>query len=403
MAKQIELVSVGPDMQVQGGISRVIELICKNVPAHIQFRHIPTFTRYTGADGVDPADRGSRGSQALVYLRAFASIVTVAVGRKAAVFHVHFAGHGSLIRKGMICVLLRRLGCTYAVHSHAAETTLFEPWVPQSCRRLLLWGLRGAHRVIVLTQFWRDYYASLLELPPGRFLLLPNPADLPEKVPDRLHKHGLKLLFLGRIGERKGAFDLIRAFAQLPEDVRNNCSLTLAGDGEVNAAASLAASLGCSEQITARGWVTAKQVEDLLRESDVFILPSRAEGMSMALMEAMSWALAVVTTNAGGAQEFLENGQNSLLVEPGDVGGISEAICHLLRNPQMRVALGKGARETVAQFSIDSYGTKLIALYEELACARTASPAVPDSRAGGERALPRVRPATETTRQSRII
>jgi glycosyltransferase involved in cell wall biosynthesis len=403
MAKQIELVSVGPDMQVQGGISRVIEMICKSVPAHIRFRHIPTFTRYTGADGVDPADRGSRGSQALVYLRAFARIVTFAVGRRAAVFHVHFAGHGSLIRKGTICVVLRSLGCTYAIHSHAAETTLFSSWVPQSCRRLLLWGLRGADRVIVLTQFWRDYYASLLELPLSRILLLPNPADLPETVPDRLHKQGLKLLFLGRVGERKGAFDLIRAFAQLPEDVKDNSSLTLAGDGEVNVAVSLAAQLGCSGQVAALGWVSARQVEDLLRDSDVLILPSRAEGMSMALIEAMSWALAVVTTNAGGAQEFLKDGRNSLLVEPGDVRGIREAIYLLFHNPQMRVSLGQAARQTVGQFSIDSYGTKLIALYEDLAGAHAASSVVSASCACADPALPLVPPVTDSTRHSTII
>jgi glycosyltransferase involved in cell wall biosynthesis len=319
MAKQIQLVSVGPGIEVQGGISRVIELICKRVPAHIRFRHIPTFTRYTGDASVAPADRGSRLGQAIVYVRAFATIVTLAVTRRAAVFHVHFAGHGSLIRKGIICVVLRSLGCTYAVHSHAAETTLFYSWVPQSCRRLFLWGLRGADRVIVLTQFWRDYYASLLQLPLSRFLILPNPADLPATVPDRLHEGGMKLLFLGRVGERKGAFDLIRAFAQLPEHVRNNCSLTLAGDGEVNAAASLAAQLGCSSQTRLLGWVGANEVADRLRQSDVLILPSHAEGMAMAVIEGMSWALAVVTTHAGGAQEFLEDGRNSLLVEPGDV------------------------------------------------------------------------------------
>lgn len=369
MAKQIQVVSVGPDIHVQGGISRVIEMISARIPAHVRFRHVPTFTRYTGAEGIDPSQRGSRLGQSLVYMRAFAKILTAAVGRRA-VFHVHFAGHGSLIRKGLLCGVLRTLRCTYAVHSHAAETSLFHPWMPKLCRRLLLWGLTGAERVIVLTQFWRDYYMSRLSLPASRLLLLPNPADLPETVPDRLHPGPLKLLFLGRVGERKGAFDLIRAFAQLPGDVRSNCRLTLAGDGEVNAAASLAAQSGCSEGVDIRGWVGVKEVESLLRDSDVLVLPSHAEGMSMALIEAMSWGLAVVTTSAGGAQAFLEHGRNSLLVTPGDVKGIGQAICGLYRNPHMRVTLGVAARETISQFSIESYMVKLTTLYEELATLR---------------------------------
>ncbi len=366
MAKQIQVISVGPDIRVQGGISRVIEMISTRIPAQVRFRHVPTFTRYTGAEGLDPSERGSRFGQSLVFVRAFATVVKAAVGRRA-VFHVHFAGRGSLIRKGLVCGVLRALRCTYAVHSHAAETCLFHPWVPQVCRRLLLWGVAGADRVIVLTQFWYDYYQSLLGLPASRLFLLPNPANLPETVPDRGHRATLKLLFLGRVGQRKGAFDLIRAFARLPEDVRCNCFLTLAGDGEVDAAVSLAAQTGCSGEVDIRGWVGPKEVEGLLRDSDVLLLPSHAEGMSMALIEAMSWALAVVTTNAGGAQAFLEHGHNSILVAPGDVEGIAHAISELYRDPRMRVALGVAARQTISQFSIENYMRRLTTLYEGLA------------------------------------
>jgi glycosyltransferase involved in cell wall biosynthesis len=370
MAKQIQVVSVGPHIRVQGGISRVIEMISLRIPDHIRFRHIPTFTRYTGAEGIVPSQRGSLFGQSLVFMGAFAQVLKAAVGRSV-IFHVHFAGRGSVIRKGLLCGVLRALRCTYTVHSHAAETNLFHPWMPQVCRRLLLWGVAGADRVIVLTQFWRDYYASLFGLPANRLTLLHNPAELPKTVPDRSYNAGLKLLFLGRVGERKGAFDLIRAFAQLPEDVRSNCRLTLAGDGEVDAAASLAAQTGCSERVALRGWVGAKDVEALLRDSDVLILPSYAEGMSMALIEAMSWALAVVTTNAGGAQAFIDDGHNAILVAPGDVEGISRAIFELYRNPHKRVALGVAARKTMSQFSIESYMSKLTSLYEELDALRT--------------------------------
>lgn len=366
MAKQIEVVSVGPDIHVPGGISRVIEMISTRVPARVKFRHIPTFTRYTGAEGLDPSQRGGRLGQSVIYARAFTAILRAAVGGRA-IFHVHFAGRGSLIRKGLLCGVLRTLRCTYAVHSHAAEPDLFQRWVPQFCRRLLLWGLSGANRVIVLTEFWRNHYASLLKLPSNRLLLLPNPADLPDAVPERLNRPTLNLLFLGRVGERKGAFDVIRAFAQLPEDVRDKCSLTLAGDGEVDAAALLARQSGCFERVTIRGWVDAKEVKALLRDADVLLLPSYAEGMSMALIEAMSWALAVVTTKAGGAQEFLDHGRNSVLVTPGDVAGISHAIVGLYRNPRDRSRLGFAARETISQFSIDGYMARLSAMYEELA------------------------------------
>jgi glycosyltransferase involved in cell wall biosynthesis len=366
MAKTIHIASVGPSLCIKGGISRVIELISTHLPDKICVRHIATFNRYTGDKGANPSDRGSRIGQGMIYLLSLVQTMSLALGRRT-VFHVHFAGRGSLLRKGMICVLLRFFRCQYAVHSHVADTNLFSAWLPRKGRQLLLWGLSGAGRVIVLTQFWHDYYSSLLRLPPDRLLLLPNPADLPKTIPDRSKRKRLGVLFLGRIGVRKGAFDLVRAFAGLPEDLRSFCHLTVAGDGDTEQVRALATELGCLDRVSIPGWVGKAEVERLLVESDVLVLPSYAEGMAMALVEAMSWGLPVVTTSVGGAAEFLEQGSNCLLVVPGDVCGITTAISELARDSDYRLQLGNAARHTISRFSIDTYVCTLTGVYEELA------------------------------------
>ena len=366
MAKPIRVVSVGPGLTVQGGMSRVIELILARLPQGIEVRHVATFTRYTGDRETAAAARGSRTGQALVYIGALATILRLALERKA-IFHVHFAGRGSLLRKGVICIALRSLRCRYLVHSHAAGTELFHSWVPAPCRRMLLWGLQGADRVIVLTRFWYDYYRPLLHSSASRLVLLPNPANLPAVIPERKPGALLRLLFLGRVGKRKGAFDLIRAFASLPKEIRSSCHLTLAGDGETDAAQALVTELQCSEQISVPGWVGQKEVDQLLGASDVLVLPSHAEGMAMALLEGMSWGLAVVTTSAGGTEDFLENGKNCLLVTPGSVPEISHALEKLVRNPKWALRLGHAARQTMTRYSIEKYISRLTKLYEELA------------------------------------
>ncbi len=351
---------------MKGGITRVIELIGAHLPGHICVRFIATFNCYTGDTEATRAERGSRFGQALVFLLAFVQTLIHALARRT-IFHVHFAGRGSLLRKGVLCVMLRSLRCRYLVHSHAADTNLFSPWLPMACRRLILWGIGGAGRVIVLSQFWHDYYSSLLNLPAERVLLLPNPADLPKSIPDRSRRKGLRILFLGRVGMRKGAYDLIRAFAALPEGIRKCCHLTLAGDGDTDEARILAQELGCAQRVTMPGWVGKGAVERLLVDSDVLVLPSYAEGMAMTLVEAMSWGLPVVTTSVGGAGEFLEQGRNCLLVAPGDVGGIRDAIANLAGDPDYRLQLGLAGRVTISRFNIDTYISTLSALYEELA------------------------------------
>jgi len=373
MSKSITVVSFGPGLSVPGGITRVIELIGIHLSPTIQVRHVPTFTRFTGDPECDSSDRGSYWGQFIVYLRAVGLAVRFRCRRRI-VFHVHFAGRGSLLRKGLLCILLRWMGSCYVVHSHVAGTDLFTRRMPAFVRRLILWGLSGARKVIVLTQFWSDFYVSLLGAPASRIVVLPNPADLPDTVPDRTKRGQLQLLFLGRIGERKGAFDLIRAFAALDRAVQNRSRLTLAGDGDVEAARSLAAKLGVENRISICGWVGPSEVRSLLNTSDVLLLPSYAEGMAMALIEGMSWGLAVVATNVGGQGEFLEDGRNSLLIKPGDLHSISNAITVLEANPALRLELGRAARETISRFAIPGYIATLRAIYEELADPAAQSP-----------------------------
>jgi len=249
---------------------------------------------------------------------------------------------------------------------------------------MLLWGISGAQYVITLTQFWRDYYAEKLKVPLGKFLVLPNPANIPPSIPDRTRRKGLSLLFLGRVGERKGAFDLIRAFAALPNTVGQQCHLTLAGDGATDVASGLLAELGCSAQASVLGWVSGQDVDRLLAEADVLLLPSRGEGMAFAVLEGMAWGLAVVTSSVGGAAEFLEADHNCILVDPGDVPGITKAISDLARNPELRLRLGAEARNSAARFSIDRYIATLTGLYEDLAGGSSTSK--PTSVAGTRKA-----------------
>jgi glycosyltransferase involved in cell wall biosynthesis len=349
---------------VRGGVTRVIEQIRSRVPNDINFRTVATFSQYTGRD---QPERGSRLVQAMVLAKAFARILYTGVVSRGTIFHIHLSMRGSTLRKGLVCVALRVLRCRYVVHAHAPEDSLFHEWVPEPLRHLLIWGIRGADYFIVLTQFWGNYYVSAMHLSADKLLRLPNPVVLPTVIPDRATRKRLNILFLGRIGERKGAFETIRAFATLPDEIRRRSRLTLAGDGETDAARDLADHLGCSFHTSILGWVERQAADRLLAEADVFLLPSHGEGMSMALLEAMAWGLVVVTTASGGADEFLTSDDNCILVKQGDTHGISAALCALAGDPQLRLRLGAEARRTAARFSVDGYMEKLTRLYKELA------------------------------------
>lgn len=355
---------VGPSPTVRGGITSLIEKIRGRLPDHIQFRVIATISKYTGSEH---PERGSWLFQAMVFAGAFTRILFAGMFSRDVIFHVHLSMRGSTLRKGLICVALRVLRCRYVVHAHAAEDALFHEWVPELPRRVLSWGFRGADYFIALTAFWGEYYASRIRLRSGQLLRLPNPVVLPTFLPDRTNQATVNILFLGRIGQRKGAFEALEAFASLPEDIRKCSHLIFAGDGETSTVRELADHLGCSLQTSVLGWVDRQDAERLLAEADIFVLPSHGEGMSMALLEAMAWGLAVVTTNSGGADEFLGSGHNCILVEPGDVHDIAKALRRLTEDQQLRIRLGTEARRTAKRFGVDNYMMKLKCLYEDLA------------------------------------
>src|SRR4029079_14258769 len=107
------------------------------------------------------------------------------------------------------------------------------------------------------------------------------------------------------------------SFGARPSALRARSRLVLAGDGDVEGARRLAAPLGESVQV--RTWLGAAERDGLLADSDVFVLPSHAEGLPMSLLEAMSSGLPSIVTPVGGIPEVFSHEIEGLFVAPGRV------------------------------------------------------------------------------------
>jgi glycosyltransferase involved in cell wall biosynthesis len=131
----------------------------------------------------------------------------------------------------------------------------------------------------------------------------------------------------------------------------------------------------------ARNVIFAGNREDvlsILKTSDIFCLPSRSEGFSNALIEAMACALPCVATDAGGNAEALIDGLNGYLVQPEDPALLADSIVSLLDSPAKARELGLAARRTVEeQFTFGVMIEHLIHLYADLASSRRLNPARP--------------------------
>ncbi|HEX3386486.1 MAG TPA: glycosyltransferase, partial [Mucilaginibacter sp.] len=175
---------------------------------------------------------------------------------------------------------------------------------------------------------------------------------------------GINLLFLGRIGDRKGIFDLLDVIASGADIFKDKLKLYIGGDGEVERLETYIKDNDLGGIVEYIGWVDAAKKEDYFLKSHVFMLPSYSEGLPVSLLEAMSYGMPVISTNVGGIPEILENGVNGFMISPGDKEAMKAAMLQFLNDPAKIVDFGKASLEKVQPFLPANVAQQLINCYE---------------------------------------
>ena len=161
-----------------------------------------------------------------------------------------------------------------------------------------------------------------------------------------------QLLFVGRLIEQKGVFDLAGAFPTVLE--RADCELVFAGDGPAEPELKRKlASAGIADRVRFAGYLAGADLTEAYRRATVFVLPSWSEGFPTVLAEAMDAGLPVVTTRIRGAADHLVDGENALFVAPRDVEGLAAALTTLLEDPDRRARMARANRARVDVFAPD--------------------------------------------------
>ncbi|MCL6642775.1 MAG: glycosyltransferase [Candidatus Bipolaricaulota bacterium] len=127
--------------------------------------------------------------------------------------------------------------------------------------------------------------------------------------------------------------------------------LLLIGDGRLRKALERKAGLERITNVHFLGF--RKDVPQLLHATDIFVLPSKREGLPRSIMEAMAAGKPVVATDVRGSRDLVENGVTGILVKLGDVVGLAQAILQLIHDPELRLRMGEAGREKIQAYSLD--------------------------------------------------
>jgi glycosyltransferase involved in cell wall biosynthesis len=350
---KIQVLMLGESLDRSGGIVSVEKLILKYAPPELEIDLLATLPN------------GSTTRKILVFIRALGFLSWRLLSQKTDIVYIHVAERGSAFRQAMTTAIALLLNKPVILHSHSADFHTFYANLPQIIQVGLRQIFRKSTRFIVLSHSWKKFYIENLGLESERIIVLPNPVKFPATTLQPAHAGKVNFLFLGKIGERKGAFDLISAFSAIPLAQRENAELVIAGDGEGTKARHTIEQLNLTQSIRILDWVDEQQRDELLARADVFVLPSYNEGLPMALLEAMSWGLPVITTPVGGIPELISTAKNGLLVTPGQIEQLSAAMQSLIESENLRTSLGNAGRESVRPFEVNKYCDRLADIFKE--------------------------------------
>ena len=300
--------------------------------------------------------------------------------------HINVTGRGSTVRKAVLVTAARMIGAQYLLHVHDYDYAAEYHSRGGFMRSVIATMFRRAARVLVLGAHDQNALSELLGLPLDQVTVLHNavPDPLGDGAKPRRTDGPCHFLFLGRLSERKGVPELLRALAT-PALKSREWRATLAGGGPVEEFRELATALDIAVRIEFPGWVDIARVKSLCQEADVLVLPSHAEGLAMSILEGLSYGLAVVATPVGAHLEVIEPEVSGILAPPGDAEALAAALARLIDDESLRQRLGAGARQRfLEKFDVRAYADRLGRIHSDLLCAPEAleadgeQPASPD-------------------------
>lgn len=156
----------------------------------------------------------------------------------------------------------------------------------------------------------------------------------------------LRMAGIGNLTEQKGMHIILEAVAIVKR--RKNVRCSIIGDGPKREALDRKiSSLGLSGIVEMKGYMPHHDIPAFLMNTDMFVLASFSEGRPNAMLEAMAAGVPVIASNIEGVREIISHGENGLLFEPGRPEQLAEQIEQLIREPKLRIALGRAGRESV--------------------------------------------------------
>lgn len=307
---------------------------------------------------------GSAPAKMFQFLCSLPRFVFLIVNERPAVVHLHVASRGSFYRKFTMAMIARVARVAVVAHVHGGHFDVFYANSPRPVKRAIRSLLAHSGVVIALGDSWSQRLTAIE--PSADVIVMPNPARPGEAVAQPAGRDPVEVLFVGRLEDAKGVWDLLAAWHDMQQRIDRPARLTLVGEGDLERARLTIRDLGVAETVTVTGWLDPAEVQVLLRHSHVLVLPSFIEGQPMSILEAMANGLCVIASSVGGIPDLLGDSAGVLL-QAGDVPALTSALASVVSDDQLRATLGAAALDRIREdFDIDVVWRRFDRIYREV-------------------------------------
>lgn len=293
-------------------------------------------------------------------------ILKLTFEKKIKILHIHFAADGSFWRMDKFLKVGKFFGKKIVLHCHSSRFKDFYNEASESKKQWIVQTLQKADTLIVLSESWNLWFQSI-GIQNKKITILHNITSYPVYKPNCKTNDGkVHFLFLGEIGKRKGVFDILRALSRDSTSLNENFELRIGGNRNEKFLIDTIHDNRLENVVKFEGWVSGEKKTDLLNWADVFILPSYNEGLPIAILEAMSYSMPIISSPVGGIPEVVKSGVNGVLVTPGEDKEIYEAINKYVSNPSLLKAEGEKSLDIVKTYLPDFVMNHLKNIYLKL-------------------------------------
>lgn len=294
-------------------------------------------------------------------LKGYIHFVKVLLWDKPQLVHIHSSFGPSFYRKIPYIYMAGWAGIPVVNHIHGSEFDKLYTNAGVKKQELVRRVWNKCHHFIVLSEAWVTRFSCVI--PKEKMTVIENYSRLQPQIDRSVCNN--QILFLGAINPMKGCLDMVDVIALVKEKCPS-VKLIIAGEGNIQEVKEKAEEKSVLENIIFPGWVRNEEKDILLKNSDIFFLPSYTEAMPMSVLDAMGYGLPIVSTNVGGIPRLVEENKNGNLYDPGDKEGMAAALTALLTKREMRVLYGRNSRKIVEEkYSLEKHIEKIENVYEQ--------------------------------------